>query len=176
MPSSADLSLSPVVIKDITNQLPFKSSLGTRKLSDVKGVVVHHTAAKQDARPAIERIKADANYHISKGWGHLSYHYMIDTAGNVYLCVKETEIGAHAGDWQMNKTSIAVCIDGDCTVERLNSLQVQALWSLLDYLCTNRPDLPGVLAPTVRTHREVRPTPTACPSDRVQKIVDSYRV
>ena len=165
-----------MIIKDITSQLPFKTSLGTRTLSSITGVVVHHTAAKQDARPALERIKADANYHVSKGWGHLSYHYMIDKAGNVYLCVPEKEIGAHAGDWAYNKGTIAVCMDGDLTAERLNTLQVSALWSLLDHLCTERPDLTGVVAGTVRTHREVRPTPTACPSDRVQKMVDAYRV
>lgn len=166
-----------MVIKKISDILPYKSSLGTRTLSSLKGVVVHHTASPiSTPYNFMKRVTADANYHISKGWGHIAYHYMIDKDGNIYQCYSEKEIGAHAGDWIWNKNSIAVCMDGDFTKDALPPVMAQALKDFLFYLCFKRPDLPGIVKGTVKTHREVRPTPTACPSDKVQAIVNAFRL
>lgn len=170
------VSLNYMIIKDITAQLPWAMSLGKRELKAIDKIVVHHTAVKQNGKLEIDRIKTDAAFHVSKGWGHIAYHYMIGISGTVYQCYGLQEIGAHAGDWAVNKSSVAVCLDGDLSLEPLKSEQLASLWSLLDYLCTQRPDLPAVVKGTIKTHREVRPLPTACPSERVQKIVDAYRV
>lgn len=164
-----------MVIKNIVSSLPWKSSLGKRDIKNITGVIIHHTAMKTSQVDDVSRIRGDANYHITQGWGHLGYHYVIDKDGVVYQCVPEDEIGAHAGVWAINQTALAVCLDGDYSTESLNSSQVQALWGLLDRLC-QRTDLPSLEKKGVKTHREVRPTPTSCPSDRVQKLVESYRM
>ena len=149
-------------IKNISHDLPFKSSIGIRPLHSIEMAVVHHTGTKAGIAgyDFMARARSFANYHISKGWGHIAYHYMIDRNGKVYQCYSETEIGAQAGVWDINKKSLAICLDGDFVLERPTAVQIGALWGMLDYLTRERPDLPLLVKQTVRTHREVRPTPT----------------
>lgn len=166
-----------MTIKDISAQLPWKQSIGTRPLARIDAVIVHHAAAKANVGTYdfLARAKGYANFHVSKGWGHIAYHYMIDRHGKAYKCFSEAEIGAHAGDWDWNKRAIAICMDGDFTEEFPTPAQVAALWDLLDELCTRRPDLPLVLRGTIKGHKEVRPLPTTCPSNRLMKLVEAYR-
>ena len=162
-------------IIDVSGNMPFQVSVGVRKLADVVYAIVHHTAVPQDDQPTIKRLQAMAKFHISKGWGHIAYHYVIDKEGYCYQCYRLEEIGAHAGEWNYNKESIGICFDGDYTKERLTASQLHTYWELLDYLCTRRPDMPRLISKSIKAHREVRPQPTACPSDTIFNLVEAYR-
>jgi len=163
-----------MLIEDIRNRLQNKSSIGTRKLKDIDGIVLHHTGTSSNL-DEISQIQGIADYHVKKGWGHISYHYVIGKAGKIYYCLTESEIGAHAGEWNANKSMLAICALGDYTKERPRAELIGGIWSALDYLCTKRPDLPRVIHKTLKTHKEVRPTPTSCPSDILHNLAVSYR-
>lgn len=160
---------------DIISQLPSKGSNGIRKLNELKHIVVHHEGVFRADSNTTDHLKADANYHLSRGWGRISYHYCVARAGEIYILNPLEEIAYHAGNPAYNKTSFGVVLEGDLDKQRPTSEQIKSLWGLLDGLCVNRPDLPGVIRKNIRTHREVRLKPTACPSEIIHKLIEAYR-
>lgn len=160
----------------LIGKLPVKASNGTRKLSEIVYAVVHHEAVKSDGRSTVEHLISDANYHISKDWNRIAYHFCVGKDGTVYELNPLTEIAYHAGNLAYIRDSFGIVLEGDLSVERPSGAQIGALWGLLDDLCTKRPDLPKVVKATVKTHKEVRTNPTSCPSYIIQKVVDAYRL
>ena len=160
---------------DITKQLPNTGSNGKRKLSGLRHIVVHHEGVISD-KPTVEKLKADAQYHISKGWKRISYHYCVGRDGQVYVLNPLEEIAYHAGNPAYNKNSFGIVLEGDLSKQRPTDKQVGALWRLLDELCVNRPDLPGITRKTIKTHREVRLESTTCPSEIIQSLINTYRL
>ncbi len=157
--------------------MPFEKSVGTRDINSIEFAVIHHDAAFRDMDTSVRSILwAHARYHIGKGWGHIAYHYAIDRDGKVYRLTNEREIGYHAGNWQKNLKGLGVVLLGDLTQQKSTPEQVGALWRVMDWLTTQRPDLPKLLAPGMKGHKEVRWKPTSCPSPQVQRIVEAYRM
>ncbi len=162
-------------ISNIISKLPFKNSNGTMKKDAITKLVVHHEGVKTPwSYNTLKRIQADAAYHVSKGWGHLSYHYMIDNVGDIFQCLPETEIGYHAGNLPVNKSSIAICVQGDYGQQKLNWRQEKALKEFFDYLFTKRPDLPNLVYKGLVGHREVRKGGTACPGTNLFNFINKF--
>ena len=172
----------------IATKLPWKGSMGRRKLSDIKYVIVHHDGALEfdGTTNPIPRYISEANYHIGKGWGHLGYSIKIARDGKVYQTVPFDEIGVHAGNYNYFKNSIGVCLDGDFSRQKPSVAQLKALGSLMDHLSYHSPELPGVVRSSWFGHKEVRgvgwpgtkafiPSFTFCPGDTIKDIVKSYR-
>lgn len=161
-------------IIDITHKLPFKKSNGTmsKKMMDV--ICVHHDGTN---RPliynSINRYVGEANYHIAKGWGHISYHYIIDNVGDIYKCLPETEIAYHCGNLTINRKSLAIKFDGNMEVQQLTSKQKTAYKELVNYLCTQRPDLPKIVKSSIKAHKEIKST--ACPGRNSMPTVIANR-
>lgn len=163
-------------IIDITSKLPFAKSNGTMKKDAIELLVVHHEGVKTPFfYDTVKRIQLDAAYHVSKGWGHISYHYMIDNVGDIYKCVPETEVCYHAGDLTINKKSIAICVQGNYDVQVPNLLQKRALTEFCDYIFNRRPDLPKLVRNGLKTHQEVRLNGTACPGKNLIPFVNSLK-
>lgn len=163
-------------IIDVTKKLPWKQSNGNLDPKKIEILVVHHEAVYAPARyNTMERIINDARYQIAKGFGHYSYHYTIDNVGDIYLCVPESEINYHAGNLPVNKKSLAVVLQGNFEIQKPTEAQKIALGELCDYLFTKRPDLPKLLRPGLKNHKEVRLNPTACPGRYLIPIVDKLK-
>lgn len=161
---------------DFTAKLPNTGSNGTRALAAIKFAVVHHDAvAVTGAYDPLKRYIGQAEYHISKGWKRLAYHLKIDANGIVYLCSPFTEVTYHAGNYPVNLIAIGICLDGDFTKNPPPPAQREALFKTLDDLCFHRPDMPLLVKATVKTHREVRLSPTTCPGDRLHELVAQWR-
>jgi len=164
-------------IKDITKELPWKKSVGTRLLKDIRYAVVHHDAiVAPDIYDPVKLYAREANGHIAKDWGHIAYHFKIDRMGNVYQCYPLTDVGYHAGNLAVNKVGVGICLDGSFDKQTPAQAQLDALQRLLDYLCMERPDMPLLVKKTVFGHREVRKEPTFCPSDLLMDFLNKYRV
>lgn len=171
----------------VSTQLPSKGSNGGRFLKDIKYAVVHHEGVLcPDVYDPIKRYTDEANYHISKGWNHLSYSLKIARDGKIYQTLPFEEIGYHAGNMTFNKLGIGICLDGDLTKQPLSDAQGTSLKELMHSLAYGRPDLPGITQKSFWAHKEVRgigfpgtiafiPNPTSCPGDVVTSIVKSYR-
>lgn len=163
-------------IIDIVSKLPFAKSNGTMKKEAIELLVIHHEGVKTPwFYDTVKRIQTDAVYHVSKGWGHLSYHYMMDNVGDIYKCVPETEICYHAGELTTNKRSIALCVQGNYETQTLSERQKRALTEFTDYIFNRRPDLPKLVRKGLKTHQEVRPAGTACPGKNLIPFVNSLK-
>jgi N-acetyl-anhydromuramyl-L-alanine amidase AmpD len=164
-------------IIDIEKKLPFKFSNGTMKKEAIKTLVVHHEGVKTPwVYDTVKRIQKDAAFHTYvKNYGHISYHYMIDNVGDIYKCLPETEVGFHAGNLPVNKSSIAICIQGNYQEQTLNSKQKGALADFCTYMFEQRPDLPNLFRKGLKTHSEVRIGGTACPGKNVIPFVNKLK-
>lgn len=101
----------------------------------VRLIVIHHTAdaVTGDSRPGVERMRALFKYHaISKGWGDIGYHYVIDEKGQIYQgrAGGEYVIGGHA--YCNNIGSIGIALMGNFETEQPTQSQMQSLQWLLD--------------------------------------------
>jgi N-acetyl-anhydromuramyl-L-alanine amidase AmpD len=159
-------------IIDVTKQLPFRKSNGGLDLKKVNKVVVHHDGSVFDPKRGyntMQRIKGEAAYHVKKGYGHLSYHYVIDNVGDVYRCLPENEVGYHCGNLAVNKNSLAICLHGNFMVQQPTVKQLASLKELIQWLSTQRPDLPKVLRGSFVGHRNIKAT--SCPGDNLYKLL-----
>ena len=164
-------------IIDISSKLPWKGSMGRRKLSDIKYVVFHHDASlAPDVYDALSLYKNEANYHIKKGWGHLGYSFRIARDGKCYQTVPLEEIGVHAGNYIYFKNSFGVCFDGSFDRQKPTDAQLKTLRDLMDKLAWHTHELPGVTQKSFYVHKEVRLLPTYCPGDAIKAIVKGYRL
>lgn len=99
---------------------------------DIDTVVVHHTHraegitndrlnAMELVRLYIPRFRSDPDYvGVPLYSGHFDatgkqvfypYHWMVKQDGEVERLLDDEEIGWHAGDWDINTRSVAICID-----------------------------------------------------------------
>lgn len=136
-------------------------------------IVIHHDAVLMPARyNTLARLKQEAQTHINKGWGHISYHYSIDNIGDIYQCLPETEVGYHCGKLAINKKSIAIKLDGNFEVQKPTIKQIKSLKKLLVYLTMQRPDLPKVVRASVKGHRQIKAT--KCPGKNLFPLINKF--
>lgn len=104
---------------------------GTRR--PVTTIVVHHTAgvASDDIRQVsseISRLHRRKFRKMGKSVGlHVAYHFLITPNGKVWKTRDPDDVGHHAGNWNVNKYSIGICLAGDFSKHKPTRAQVQAL-------------------------------------------------
>jgi len=174
-------------MQNIVSKLPWQKSMVKRNLSDIKYVIVHHDGSIAGEKyDALQLYAQEANYHISRGWGHLGYSIRIARNGKVYQAVPYEEIGVHAGNYTYFKNSLGVCLDGDFSRQEPSASQLAALRELMSQLSYHSPTLPNITAKSWFGHKEVRgigipgtaafiSNPTFCPGDVITGIVRSFR-
>lgn len=116
-------------------------------------IILHHTAGR------LSWSKSEAMKIILGKHGVSPYHIVIGKDWEV-LARNIDEVGWHAGNWPVNLTSVAVCLNGDFTRETPTEYQKEKLRHWLLYL-KNKYAIPRE---KIRLHKEVRLLgPTACP-------------
>lgn len=165
-------------IPDISKELPQRYAPMRRSLSSVKYAIIHHTGAyARDGDDIIIRAKDIARYHTkTKRWNRIGYHYLIGRDGKVIQVSDLRDITYHAGNWGYNKKGLGVMLDGDIETQGLTTAQVTSFWELMNYLTTKRPDMPHLLKDTIKTHNEVRNSPTICPGKQLKELIKTYKV
>lgn len=161
---------------DLTSKLPFAKSVGRRQLATIEYGILHHDAIlATDSYDALARYKSEARYHVGKGWGHLSYHLKVGRDGKVYQTLPFEEVGYHAGNYKVNIRGIGICFDGDFSQQLMSCEQHKVFKELLDYLATQRPDMPKLVKKSFFGHRQVRFSPTYCPGDEILNALNLYK-
>jgi peptidoglycan hydrolase-like amidase len=137
----------------------------------VHSIVVHHTAASNSAstRSGYETMQALYAYHAnSRGWGDIGYHYIIDSAGQIYegKAGGKSVVGGHA--YCNNIGTIGVALMGNFETEAPSAEQTASLSWLIDYLSkeykinlSTNVQYHGTVRPPVVGHRDL--VSTACP-------------
>jgi len=147
-----------------------------RAESVITKIVVHHDAA---VRPhdydSMARYRSEAAAHYTRLGPGLQYHFKIDNTGEIFWIRPFTQTTYHAGDYNVNRTSVAICLDGYFHPD-VNQVptreQYEALKQLLDWLCTQNPQFPAVQS-NVYPHRAF--SSTACCGNILVPFVDEYR-
>jgi hypothetical protein len=164
--------------------------------SDVRGIVVHHTAgsngyARAEAPAVVRGIYA---YHTrSLGWNDIGYNLLVDRFGRIYEGrhggLERAVIGAHAGGF--NAQTVGVAVIGHHVSARASSASLEAVARVLAW----KGDLHGldpmawttmtsrgstrfasgtrVRVPVVHGHRDL--SRTACPGDALYDRMQPLR-
>jgi N-acetylmuramoyl-L-alanine amidase len=138
------------------------------ELTNNPNKIIYHHSARGEWSP--EEIN---EYHKSKGWKGIGYHYYIRKDGSIYSGRPENAEGAHTkGE---NNSSIGICLEGNFedeypTEEQLESLYKLSLYTSLKY------DIYKIIG-----HRDVYKT--LCPGenfpiedirDKVITLIENY--
>lgn len=144
-----------------------------RKEGDIEKIVVHHSAIAMDkSKTDDELLTQIMNVHVNNGWAGLSYHYVICPNGNIHKCNEHTDITWHD---TINSDSLAILVCGyfhPPINDKPTEQQLASLKELLDFLCTENPQIPADQDDVVG-HRDR--SATACPGDILYKYVQDYR-
>jgi hypothetical protein len=97
-----------------------------------KFLIVHHSAVSRSVNA--NQFDAINRYHISKGWGKIGYHYLIEPNGKVEKGRKDNEVGAQCLAAGMNTKSLGICLAGNLDNEEPTQQQIFALRDLLQTL------------------------------------------
>lgn len=148
----------------------------TRPVGNIQKIVVHHDAV---ARPhnydTMARLRNEAAVHYKNLGPGLQYHYSIDNTGEIFYIRPHTATLWHAGNLAVNRTSIAIKLDGyfhPSVNQKPTREQLEALQQLLVNLCTQHPEFPASQG-NVYGHREI--SATACPGNELFPYVVQFR-
>lgn len=156
-------------IIDIVDQLPQHPSkrYKPRNSSDIRQIVVHHSATKPISVDGRADAEAFARYHVqTHGWPGIGYDYVIGANGTVYKTNRNNAVNYHAGN--ANKISLGICLAGNFDLGEPPAEQWRAAARLVRVLMAAY----GVPAQRVIGHREV-PAAKSCPGKRVD--MDQFR-
>jgi len=96
-------------------------------------LILHHADA---SRVTVETIH---NYHISRGWSGIAYHFLVGKDGVIHEGRPIDTIGGHTSG--MNYCSIGVCFEGNFEVEQMPDAQLLAGQELIKYITEKYPNL-----------------------------------
>jgi len=151
--------------------------------SEVKAIVIHHTAGEEGALAANQMSVVRNLYYghaVSNDWGDLGYNYVIDANGLVYEG-REGGNGVIAGHTLgYNVGTIGIVLIGDYNVRTMSPEQYQSLTDLTAYLSyVNQIDpagqvfLKNITVPTIVGHRDLNAT--LCPGTSIYERLTELR-
>jgi hypothetical protein len=139
----------------------------------VTRITCHHEGATDspvyfsDYATTKQRIELIRKFHLSRGWGDIGYHYIVDRAGRVWQGRPVSLQGAHVSE--NNEHNIGVMCLGNFDLQSPSSAQLKALQTIVRDLRRNN----SVRANRIYTHQELRPT--ACPGRSLQPKIATLR-
>jgi N-acetylmuramoyl-L-alanine amidase len=125
-----------------------KGAYRKRLLSAITGIVIHHSASDTGTIVNI------ANWHISRGWPGIGYHFVISADGTINQTNEIDTISYHVGNYNMS--NIGICLIGNFSNHLPTSKQLESLKELIQHVNT----LVGKKL-IVRGHRDLMAT--ECP-------------
>lgn len=148
----------------------------TRPVGNITSIVVHHDAVfRSHDYDTMARLRNEAAVHYQNLGPGLQYHYSISNTGEIMWVRPHEATLWHAGNLAVNRTSLAIKLDGYFH-PGINQVptreQLEALQQLLDKLCFQHPEFPATQQ-NVFGHREI--SSTDCPGDGMINRVGSYR-
>jgi len=136
-------------------------------------ITCHHEGATDspvyfsDLETTKNRIELIRKFHLSRGWGDIGYHYVVDRAGRVWEARSVSLQGAHVSE--NNEQNIGVMCLGNFDLQSPSNAQVNALQTIVRDLRRKN----AVAVGNIYTHQELRPT--ACPGKSLQPKIAALR-
>ncbi len=175
-PRPIDLGVT-VVSRSRWNASPIRTNRDP--MTRIQRVTVHHSAIAFDADgegASASHIRAIQSGHQNgNGWADIGYHFLIDPAGRIWEGRKLDYQGAHAGNADLNRGNVGVCLLGDFSQRAPGLRQTESLMTLLGRLKQHF----GIPPNGFYTHHEIRAAHdhggTACPGPYVTRLLDGFR-
>lgn len=150
------------------------SGLHQRAESNIKSISIHHDASfRPHNYDSVARYMQEAKGHYSRLGQGLQYHYKIDNTGTIFKIRPHTTWLYVVGSSE-NVSCLAICLDGYLHNDSTNQgqdptrEQLEALYQLLEFLCTKQPQFPATW-PNVRPHADY--SATACCGNRFTGMI-----
>lgn len=121
------------VIEDNGFGRPYKWPVQVAK--KIRFIVIHHTGSAKNIDNPAQAMRNLYHYHaVSRNWGDIGYHYVIDINGNIYQGRQggDKTIGGHARN--LNKTSIGIAVMGDYDKREVSAPALRSLLALTSFL------------------------------------------
>ncbi len=146
-------------------------------------ITIHHSAEPLHGTrmsDSLRKVRNIQKAHRDKGWAGIGYHFLIDRGGRVIEGRPLAIQGAHAGDSEMNRGNIGICLLGNFQTQpdrgsayiqpqSPSSFQLAALKGLLDRLRKQF----SIQGKSVFAHLELKGT--LCPGPELDAWVRFYR-
>ena len=134
-------------------------------------IIIHCSATPENRIVSVDTIR---EWHTSKGWSDIGYHYVISLNGDIHKGRPVERQGAHVRGH--NKDSIGICYIGGVDADlRAKDTRTEAQKASLSYFLCNLMD--KYEGATLHGHNEFSLS-KACPSFNVQDeykdIIDYY--
>ncbi len=152
----------PVICKEAWGALPVAGEFVTH---EIEYITVHHTAVVLASNAdAPGRVRQHQQFHQSRGWPDLAYHFIIDAAGNVYEGRPIETVGDTGTDYDPTG-HLLICCEGDFNQQEISSEQYARLvqmvaWGAAEY---------AIDPATVQGHRDL--AATSCPGDNLYPLI-----
>lgn len=144
-------------IKDIRSRT--KRSNGTRKVSQIKHIVRHHSATKDGNFDTFWN-----HWNGTKKWGTGGYHEIILRDGTVELCYDPTEITNGVGSYNTPTYHICLVGNGSFTEAQEEAWEERAKYNMKRL---------GIPLREVKGHNEMPGANTECPGISMAKVRNS---
>ena len=156
----------------IIHHTELPSGLTKESLSAIEllRLYARYYAKPYDERDATVSGKAISSGHVRNGKQvFYPYHWIVRMDGTTERLLEDSEIGWHAGNWEVNRRSIAIVVDNDYNEARPEGVVLQSIAGLIHSYYKD------VLKERIYGHCEVRFLgPTTCPS-KLFLSKDAYR-
>jgi hypothetical protein len=153
-----------------TGLKPYKAHYLFRPPPAVEGIALHWPAMSSPLRTVprvMSSLRAWQTFHMDvRGWSDIAYQVAIDQAGNTYRLRGLRYRSAANGDESTNERYgallLVVAIGEKPTQELIETTQrvIGRHRALFQH------------SKLIVGHGEIRPEPTACPGERIQKLID----
>lgn len=153
-----------VICKEAWGALPVA---GEFLYHEIGQITVHHTAVVLESNAdAPGRVRQHQQFHQSRGWPDIAYHFIIDAAGNVYEGRPIDTVGDTGTDYDPTG-HLLICCEGEFNQQEVTARQYASLVQMVAWGAAEFEVDPD----TVRGHRDL--AATSCPGDNLYtKIAD----
>jgi hypothetical protein len=151
-----------VICRDAWGALPVAGDFDQHTIEQI---TVHHTAVLLDDNGAGPgRVRQHQEYHQSRGWPDLAYHYVIDAGGNIYEGRPVDAVGDTGTDYDPTG-HLLVCCEGDFNQQEITPAQYESLVQILAWGANEF----GVDPAAIQGHRDL--AATSCPGDTLYALI-----
>ncbi|MDY7393905.1 N-acetylmuramoyl-L-alanine amidase [Aureibaculum sp. 2210JD6-5] len=150
--------------------------------TDVKFLIVHHTAGANSSSDWAAVVRSIWNYHVNtNGWSDIGYNFLLDKTGNVYEGREDDTMGAHFSG--RNSGTSGISLMGTYNTVTPTTVMIDSLKSLLAWkACVKNIDptatayhaSSGLNLKTISGHRD-GPNATECPGHKVYDMLPAIR-
>ncbi len=143
-------------------------------------ITLHHAASPEipptSMSAATAQMRSYQKFHQdNRGWADIGYHYLIDGSGRIWQGRDLKWQGAHAGNKDLNRGNIGICLMGNFVKRDPTPSQKKSLKRLLSWLCESHKIHPHFVSSHRSMLRDVPKKSTLCPGAHLESYLNRIK-